>query len=112
MARKIRPALIDPANRPRIEEWRLARGLSQQALADQIDAGNKSTIAGWETGSRDPSAVSLAAVAQALGITVADLFRSPTDVDLRFTPDEARLLERLRLASPRDRALIDQILDL
>jgi transcriptional regulator with XRE-family HTH domain len=60
-----------------LREWRLARGLSQQQLADRLDT-SKGQISRWESGRRAMSGDVIAALADALSIEPGDLFRDPS----------------------------------
>lgn len=59
-----------------LREWREARSLTQEQLADRLDT-TKATISRYETGSRDWTGQFVQAAAEALGIEVADMFRHP-----------------------------------
>jgi transcriptional regulator with XRE-family HTH domain len=61
---------------PRIQEARLAAGLSQSELA--VKAGNStSTIQSWELGSRHPRFDGLQRLAEALGRDVSWFYTAP-----------------------------------
>lgn len=64
-----------------IVEWREQRGLSQDALAERVGT-TKASISRWETGKRDVTGESLAAIAAALGLEPVLLFRHPKDQSL------------------------------
>lgn len=76
-----------------IAEWRESRGLTQQQLADRLEASDV-TISRWETGKRQPDLNALAAIAEALDADVMDLYRHPdqpsADALLRDQPKEIR----------------------
>ncbi len=55
----------------------MARGLSQQQLADRLDT-SKGQISRWESGGRAMSGDVIAALADALSIDPGDLFRDPS----------------------------------
>ena len=55
----------------RLKEYRKARGMTQQELADRLGVSNKS-VSRWETGGY-PDAALLGPLAKALGVTVDDL---------------------------------------
>ncbi len=54
---------------------RTAAGLTQAALADRMGV-DRAYISGLELGQRNPTIISLWHLAQALGVSVADLFAS------------------------------------
>lgn len=60
-----------------IREWREHRGLSQQQLADRIDA-DRSTIWKYEAGQRKLDNELLTDIAWALNVDVPDLYRHPS----------------------------------
>jgi len=65
--------------RPRriyIAEWREARGLSQERLANRLNVTDV-TVSRWETGRVEVSRPVMEAVAEALDIDVTDLYRHP-----------------------------------
>lgn len=64
-----------------ISEWRDRRGLSQDALAERVGT-TKASISRWETGKRDITGESLAAIADALGLQPVQLFRHPDEQSL------------------------------
>lgn len=59
-----------------IREWREHRGLSQQQLADRVDA-DRSTVWRWEAGQRTLDNEALTDIAWALNVDVPDLYRHP-----------------------------------
>lgn len=59
-----------------LREWRETRGLTQQQLADRVGTG-KDQISRWENSKRGVSTDVLAALAEGLNITTADVFRDP-----------------------------------
>ena len=77
-----------------LREWREKRGLTMQQLADRLDTG-KDQISRWEANKRSMSADVVAALAEALSIEPADIFRDPAmpsaDELLRnATPEQRR----------------------
>lgn len=87
------PARIGPKKPIRlfIAEWREAKGLSQEALGGRLGVSDV-TVSRWETGKRRPDLDAQAAIAEALGVDVIDLFRLPSkpsaDALLRDQPPE------------------------
>jgi transcriptional regulator with XRE-family HTH domain len=79
------------SDRHYIAEWRMKRGLSQEALADRIGT-TKATISRWENNERDITFMALVAVAEALDLRVIDLLRDPgepsADALLRQNPEK------------------------
>lgn len=59
-----------------ILEWREKRGLTQQQLADRVGVSD-ATIARWERRQRKPDTDAQSALAYALGVEPADLWRHP-----------------------------------
>lgn len=76
------PPRISPRKPVRVflAEWREHFGLTQQQVGDRIAKGiDKANISRWENSKRIPSAEVLAAYAEALGISVGNLYRKPSD---------------------------------
>lgn len=87
------PARIGPKKPLRlfIAEWREEKGLTQQQLGDRLETSDV-TVSRWETGKRKPDLDAQAAIAEALGIPPADLYRHPAqpsaDALLRGQPKD------------------------
>jgi transcriptional regulator with XRE-family HTH domain len=64
-----------------LEEWRKHRRMTQEQVGSLIgpDGVGKSTISRWENAKRLPNVNILAAYAEAIGVTVGDLYRQPID---------------------------------
>jgi len=73
------PARIKPRKVPRLylAEWREARGLTQQEVADALETSDV-TISRWETRARHPNLNAQAALAEVYDIDVMDLRRHPS----------------------------------
>lgn len=71
-----------------ITEWREKGTLTQDQLARRIGS-TKSSVSRWETGERDITLGALGAIAEALDVDVADLYRHPDQ------PSADALLSRL-----------------
>lgn len=61
----------------RVRELRLAKGLSQEELAFRAGV-HRTYLGGIERGERNPSLKNITAIAEALGITLSELFRLET----------------------------------
>lgn len=76
-----------------LREWRNHVGLTQEQLADRLDT-YKGQISNYENGKRDLDSGVQASIAEALGIDVPDLYRSPdrpsADALLRDEPADFR----------------------
>lgn len=59
-----------------IREWRRKKGLTQEALGDRLDV-DKGTVSRWENSKRETDNGTLAAICEALGITVAQIHGPP-----------------------------------
>lgn len=57
-----------------VRRYRVARGLSQEALAERSDL-HRTYVSGIELGQRNIGLLNVHKVAKALGVTPADLFR-------------------------------------
>ena len=96
-----------------LREWRKAKGLTQQQLADRLPLGEdgkatgKDQISRWERFERGITMDAQAALAEAMSIEPGDLFRHPD------TPSADELL---RKASPERRreilAVVESLLNL
>ncbi|MFC1994550.1 helix-turn-helix domain-containing protein [Chloroflexota bacterium] len=57
----------------RVRELRVGRGLSQEELAFKAGV-HRTYLGGIERGERNPSLKNIAAIAEALGVTMSELF--------------------------------------
>ncbi|QJQ31807.1 helix-turn-helix transcriptional regulator [Sphingomonas lacunae] len=85
----------------RIREIRLGRGWSQDRLAEAVGC-SKVQISGLERGKPRLDTEWMRRIADALGVTPADLLSS-ADNPLQLTADERRLLANYRNAPPEQR---------
>lgn len=58
-------------------EYRLAAGLTQREIADRMGV-DRSYVSGLEMGKRNPTIITLWVIAEALGVTPADLLKEPS----------------------------------
>lgn len=73
----------------RLRQWRKAKGLTQEALAEQVGV-SKPAISSWEKGRAQPRPARAAAVAKALGVPVQSLFADEAADSLEAIVDESR----------------------
>jgi repressor LexA len=72
-----------------IRKFRKAKGMTQKELGFRIGVAHN-TISGYESGSNEPDQNILFAIADVLGVSVNDLFPSPTNLE-PVDPDFARI---------------------
>ena len=73
-----------------IAELRKKKGLTQQALAEQMNLSNK-TVSKWESGAGSPDISNLPVLADLLGVTVDELLRGKVcEHDARCEPEKQR----------------------
>lgn len=77
----------------RLREARLRASMSQDALARQINVGQR-LVTRWETGLNDPSATYIVALAVALGVSTDHLL-GMTDARLQYAASKRREAELL-----------------
>ena len=65
---------LGPMYESRVREYRLQRGLSQEALARELGV-SRQTIVSIERGSSEPKVLLALAMAAVLGVAVHELFR-------------------------------------
>lgn len=73
----------------RLRQLRKAKGLTQEALAEQVGV-SKPAISSWEKGRAHPRAARATALATALGVPVQSLFGGDVTESLEAIVDESR----------------------
>lgn len=63
-----------------LQRIRLSRGLTQRRLAALVNDVDPLAVSRWERGASMPSGPNLAALAMALGVTIADLYAEPEEI--------------------------------
>ncbi|WP_231738633.1 helix-turn-helix transcriptional regulator [Novosphingobium sp. FSW06-99] len=91
----------------RIREFRQARGISQQQLADLIHV-SKMTISSLERGNIEFSLDYARRIAQVFGVTAVDLLNDE-DQNAFLRAEEMELVRRYRAADPLQREMIDRV---
>jgi putative transcriptional regulator len=91
----------------RLREFRLARHLSQQALADKINT-SKVTVHSLEIGKMQLTFDYARRIAKVFGVTAIDLF-NPDDQNEMLRAEEMELLRRFREADPGQQEMIMRV---
>jgi transcriptional regulator with XRE-family HTH domain len=114
--RRTKPDPLSQAVGARIRQLREELGITMETLAHESDVGSKGHLSNIERGLVRPTAYTLNALAERLGVDLADLVTFPADSDRarlfdltrRMTPTRVRLLlqeaEEMAARAPRLRA--------
>ena len=90
---------------------RTIRKISQQQLADKLDI-DRSTISRWESNDIDPTVSNVVAIANLLGVPVADLVgRDIRGEDLYIDELETLFLQNIHLLTDDDKDTIKFIIE-
>jgi repressor LexA len=97
----------------RLKEARLAKGLTQQEVANRIGVA-KSTYSGYESGFREPDVLKIKKLINTLGCTSSYLLgdiekHAPKDVS-GLTSDEKHFIDSFRLMDAHGRKVVIQLL--
>lgn len=93
----------------RITEARVARGWSQERLAEAIGT-TQQTVQRWESGKVDPKVGKVQEISAALGVTVSYLLGMPDpDGPMASSDDESELLELFRSCTEDGRRYMLQV---
>lgn len=82
-----------------VQKLRALRGLSQRQLAEKLQV-SKSTVGNWESSNSMPDFEGLGDVAQALGVSVQDLFEENLDTDTLVPFIEIPVFGRIAAGKP------------
>lgn len=82
-----------------MKRYRKAQDIRQEELAETIGV-SQATVQRWENGKREPSHADLEALAKALGVHVADLFREGPSNPIPDADELARMIERAMAELP------------
>lgn len=98
----------------KLKQARLARGLSQRALANKLGVG-PSSIGMWETARRTPNVNMIGKMAEVFGVPIAYFYKEDTS-NLREVNDQERqvldaMRKNVRLGMLFERALIMSVED-
>ena len=96
----------------RLKEARIAAGYTQEQAADKIGIA-KSTLAGYETGSREPSIPTVEKIMQVLSVDANFLYQDGMDNTFAssFSIQEQDHIKKYRSLDPLDKKAVDGLLD-
>jgi transcriptional regulator with XRE-family HTH domain len=89
----------------RLRRVREAAGISQQALADRAGS-TAATISRFENGDLMPTVTTVATLARALGVPLAQMFDFESASADPADAEEATLLEQFRRLAPKYRSVV------
>ncbi|MFK8250208.1 helix-turn-helix domain-containing protein [Ancylobacter terrae] len=75
------PSPVAPPKVFFLREWRKAKKLTQETLAERLDL-HVTGVGKYERGEREPGPTMIVAIASALGVSPGDLFRDPAEASL------------------------------
>ena len=84
---------MEPDFSERLKNYRRAKAMTQQDLADQLGVSNK-TVSRWESGGGYPDVPLLVPLARALGVTVDDLLDGEKPIRTLTRADEMCIRDR------------------
>ena len=92
------------------EYWKL-RGLTQKELGDKIGVKHN-TISGYEKATNEPEQDLLFKIADALSISVNDLFPETTNPALKLTNKEETMIKKYRFIPESGKETVDAVLEI
>lgn len=98
------------AIKDRIKEARLKNGYTQEQLASMIGVA-KSTLAGYELGSREPSIVTIIKIMQSTGVDANYLWQDEMDFPMQVSYAEMENIKKYRDLDPHGQEMVDIVLD-
>jgi SOS-response transcriptional repressor LexA len=97
----------------RLKEARLAKGLTQQDVANQVGIA-KSTYSGYESGFREPDVLKIKKLINVLGCTssylLGDIEKQEQKEAYSLTPEEKHFIDSLRLMDKHGRKVVTDLL--
>ena len=97
------------ALKDRIKEARTNNALTQEQLAKKLGIA-KSTLAGYETGNREPSIEMVAKILQTLDIDANYLWQDETDFPMQVSYDEMEHIKKYRTLDQHGKEMVDVVL--
>ena len=96
----------------RIKEARINAGLTQQALANILGV-KSNTITGYESGSREPDALRIIAIARATGVTGDFLLEIEDVVDTeKLSPEALSIARSYDSLDPHGKRVVEAVVSL
>lgn len=97
------------ALKDRIKEARQNNSLTQEQLANKLGIA-KSTLAGYETGSREPGIGMVAKIMHVLNVDANYLWQDETDFPMQVSYDEMQHIKKYRELDDHGREMVDIVL--
>jgi len=91
-----------------IRKLRLAKHLSQQIVADNLNIDRR-TYAAWEMGSQDIKSSFIPRLAEFFGVEIADLFSNETSIKIKQSFKDSTVNTAILILTDKD--AINRILD-
>ena len=91
-----------------IRKLRLAKNLSQQIVADNLNIDRR-TYAAWETGTQDIKSSFIPRLAEFFGVEIADLFSNETNINIKQSFKDSTINTAILILTDKD--AVNRILD-
>lgn len=98
------------ALKDRIREARQNNSLTQEQLATKLGIA-KSTLAGYETGNREPGIGMVAKIMHVLDVDANYLWQDETDFPIQVSYDEMQHIKKYRALDSRGKEIVDFLLN-
>ena len=93
-----------------IRKLRIAKELSQQAVADNLNIDRR-TYAAWEMGTQDIKSSFIPRLAEFFGVEIADLFNSETNINVRQSFKDSTINTNAAILILTDKEALNRIID-
>jgi len=91
-----------------IRKLRLAKNLSQQVVADNLNIDRR-TYAAWEMGIQDIKSSFIPQLAEFFGVEIADLFRNDTNINIKQSFKDSTINTAILILT--DKETVDRVLN-
>jgi len=91
-----------------IRKLRLAKNLSQQIVADNLNIDRR-TYAAWEMGTQDIKSNFIPQLADFFGVEIADLFSSETNINIKQSFKDSTINTAILILT--DKEAVNRVLD-